>query len=134
MKSRCQKKKGRDNINYAGRGITVCKEWISSFWEFYEDMGDRPDGKTLDRVDNNKGYSIDNCRWATPSEQMSNTRQNVIITYKDETLNIIDWSKRTGIPKQTLTRRYALGWPLDEVFLVGRSKIKRKTVRGMLAS
>lgn len=61
--------------DYGGRGVTVCEKWLD-FEGFYEDMGDRPEGKTLDRVDNNLGYCKENCKWSTLSEQQSNRRPN----------------------------------------------------------
>ena len=62
--------------DYGGRGITICPEWLNNFKQFYSDMGDRPDGTSLDRIDNDKGYSLDNCRWATWDEQAANKRSN----------------------------------------------------------
>ena len=68
------KTKNEDYLkHYVNRGITVCSEWINSFWVFVEDMGEKPTpNHTIDRIDNDKGYSKDNCRWATMSEQLSN--------------------------------------------------------------
>ncbi len=74
MKQRCTNKKNPAYPDYGGRGITICDRWLSSFANFLEDMGDRGEGLSLDRVDNDKGYSPDNCRWATKKQQSNNTR------------------------------------------------------------
>jgi hypothetical protein len=74
MKDRCNNKKNKVYKYYGGRGITVCNEWKDSFEHFYKDMGDRPEGLSLDRIDVSKGYSKDNCRWATHSDQAHNKR------------------------------------------------------------
>lgn len=74
MKARCYNPKSISFKWYGQRGVTVCDRWRDSFSNFLEDMGERPEGKTLDRIDFNKGYSKENCRWATPQEQRTNQR------------------------------------------------------------
>ncbi len=74
MKQRCFNANNRHYKDYGGRGITVCQRWLSNFSQFLEDMGPRPDGYSLDRIDNDKGYSPGNCKWSTPLEQAHNRR------------------------------------------------------------
>lgn len=74
MRRRCSNPNHSDWEFYGGRGITVCAEW-DSFEQFHADMGDRPPGKSLERIDNSKGYSPDNCKWATHTEQVINRRR-----------------------------------------------------------
>ena len=114
MKERCLNPNHHAAHNYSARGITMDAEWCS-FEKFRADMGDRPEGTTLDRIDNNAGYKADNCRWASKKDQGNNTRRNVHLTHNGETLNLAQWSSKLGIKPNTLSWRLAHGWPTDRV-------------------
>lgn len=75
MKSRCLNFQSKDFKRWGGRGIKICDEWMD-FNNFYSDMGDRPEGTTLDRIDVNGNYEASNCRWATPKQQQNNKRNS----------------------------------------------------------
>lgn len=114
MKNRCCNEKQPAYKNYGGRGITICDKW-QKFEGFLEDMGERPDGCTLERLDNDKGYEKSNCVWATIEQQSRNTRQNKFITHNGKTLCMKDWAKETGIPYPTIQDRRRKGLPPSEI-------------------
>jgi hypothetical protein len=114
-KQRCYNKKCRDYPYYGGRGITICDRWLASFDNLLSDMGLRPDGMTLERVDNSKGYSKENCIWASRAAQSVNTRSVRKITWQGETLSVADWERRFGWKGGTLKARFnALGYTVEE--------------------
>ena len=105
MLSRCR----HANRFYGGRGIIVCERW-KSFPNFLSDMGLRPDGKSIDRININGNYEPGNCRWVTQREQCSNMRSNRWITFNGETLTLAEWSERTGIKRETIAYRLNRKW------------------------
>lgn len=108
MKRRCQDPTHVAYKRYGGKGITVCPEW-QVFSIFAQDMGERPEGLTLERKDNTKGYSPDNCVWATRAEQSANRgayTTNVTMTHNGETLSIREWATKLGTTERTIWRRY----------------------------
>ncbi len=118
MKSRCYRTNAKDYARYGGKGIRICDEWRNSFATFKAwalSHGYRDD-LTIDRIDFNKDYCPENCRWITPQEQAKNTSRNVYITYKGETHTLTDWQRITGIDQRKISRRLKRGLPLDIVF------------------
>lgn len=98
IKNRCNNSNSKDFKNYGGRGIAVCNRWIDSFENFVADMGIRPDGMSIERIDNDKGYSIENCRWATTKDQNRNKRNVVFFGGKCQS----DWAAELGITVQAV--------------------------------
>lgn len=90
----------------------VCDSWLL-FENFLADMGERPDGQTLDRRDNNKGYCKDNCRWATHKEQHRNKCSNRYLLFNGENLTIGDWATRLQLSRNSINERLKRGWTLD---------------------
>jgi hypothetical protein len=113
MKQRCFNQKAKQYPNYGGRGITVCDEWVSSFKQFISDMGEKPEGKTLDRINNNDNYAPSNCRWATKTEQQSNRRNVNIIEFEGKKMTMREWAKYLGRHEATLSFRLKRGYPIE---------------------
>lgn len=99
--------------DYGGRGITVCDRWRKSFINFLEDMGLRPNGTTLDRLDRNGNYEPSNCRWATAIQQASNRKNNHFICFNDLRLTISEWERRLNMNAGTLKRRIQENWAVS---------------------
>lgn len=127
MRQRCSNEKSKSYPRYGGRGITVCDNWINSFENFLSDMGHPEEGMTIERKDNNLGYSKENCKWATRLEQQNNRNVCQYITYNNETHTVSEWSVITGIHKNTLSERFHKNWPLEDIF----SKDKKTYLPGL---
>jgi hypothetical protein len=114
--SRTSNPASRAYPSYGGAGIGVCESW-RVFETFYEDMGDCPDGLTIERIDNKKGYSKGNCRWATVKEQCLNRTSNRLVQYKGQTKPLKAWCDDLGLRyDKTRMRLDKLGWPVDKAF------------------
>ncbi len=108
MNHRCR---DMEDSRYGGRGITVCPDWADSFEVFLADMGTRPFPRAqIDRIDNNKGYSPDNCRWVDAATNCNNRRSNVNMTNGGITLTIKQWAIRCGVSPATFYDRKKRGW------------------------
>lgn len=117
MKDRCNNPDCKVYSDYGGRGINVCKEWTDDFSAFQKwalANGYR-EGLTIDRKDNDKGYSPDNCRWADRKIQGNNKRNCRYITYKGQRKTVAEWSEITGILHDTLLYRLNHGWETERI-------------------
>ncbi len=129
MIERCTNPNRKGYENYGGRGITVYEEWrknFSSFKEWAESNG-YEDTLTIERKDNDKGYSPDNCRWITFKAQQNHKRDNHLLTCKGETHTIAEWSEITGIRFSTICNRLSYGWPIEDVlFRPIKQQVKKR--------
>lgn len=116
MRQRCYNEKCKDYKDYGSRNITVCDEWNESFEEFMKWAlnGAYSNGLSIDRIDNSKGYSPDNCRWVTNKIQQNNKTDNRLITFDNKTMNVTQWSKELGIKSGTIFNRLFKGWSVEK--------------------
>ena len=116
MIDRCHNPKAKSYKNYGGRGIVVCDEWKKDFTKFYEwSMANGySETLTIDRIDNEKGYSPENCRWVNSVIQSNNRRNNRYVTYNGITKTVSDWSRESGIKAGTIISRLNKGWSIED--------------------
>jgi hypothetical protein len=122
MRQRCDDPNCHAFQHYGGRGIVVCDRW-KRFENFLADMGERPSGLEIDRINNDGNYEPGNCRWATRKEQMRNTRQNKICTVRGVMGCVTELAEMFGVNPKASQQRLRRGWSPDEAFLL---KVKAK--------
>jgi hypothetical protein len=138
MKTRCFRKEYKSYSYYGGRGITVCSHWLR-FESFLEDMGERLEGTSIDRIDGDGHYSCGhcdqcrlngwtaNCRWATPSQQSQNSKQCVFFTFEGETRNIRQWARYLGMNTYTFrSRLLKAGWSIEKAMETPVRRYRKK--------
>lgn len=123
MVQRCHLPTAKSYKSYGAIGITVCDRWRTgtksdtAFECFMDDMGARPSqNHSIDRINTNKGYSPNNCRWATKTQQSNNAKSNRNISFNGERLTLAEWSKRLGMSYGSLQYRLNNGWTIIEAF------------------
>lgn len=116
MKARCLNPNDPMYAYYGGRGITIVPEWLDFAGFLAWAASTEIESNTLDRIDNDKGYSPDNCRWATAEEQQNNTRKNVRVVYRNIEMSLSQAARASGIKIATLWRRKNAGWPDHRLF------------------
>ena len=124
MKERCDDPRHKSYAAYGRRGISYCERW-ANFVEFLKDMGERPTGTTLGRINHERHYAPGNCEWQTYKKQANNRRNSRWLISNGECRTIAEWSDKTNIPQDTLKYRIdRLGWPV--------TKALTKVVRAIL--
>lgn len=113
MKGRCLNPKASQYPYYGGRGITICQRWLDSFEAFLADMGTRPPGMTLDRILVDGNYEPGNCRWATPTEQVTNSGTALRLTHNGITDTAAGWGRRLGMRPGFIRGRLFHGWSVE---------------------
>lgn len=113
MLTRCNNAKHKQYDRYGGRGIKVCKRW-HSFENFYADMGAKPDGLSLDRIDNDGDYKKSNCRWATVRQQVGNQERSLRYEWNGKTRTLSDLAHEHGIARKRVYQRLLAGWSLRD--------------------
>jgi hypothetical protein len=115
--------------NYGTRGITVCDRWLNSFENFYADMGRRPSKEmTIDRIDNDKGYYPDNCKWSDKFEQNQNKRETLFVFIDGARRSLSDECRKRGFNYGTAFSRFKRGLPIDEIFKMEDSRYRKNTL------
>jgi len=115
MKQRCTNPAVISWKYYGAKGIRVCNRW-NVFANFLADMGERPPGTSLERLDNTRDYCPENCVWATPQQQCRNKRTNRLVTYDGQTKPLAQWADEVGINRKALAARLKRGWTLEKAF------------------
>ena len=125
FKDRCRNPRNKRYKHYGARGIMYDPTW-ENFTCFLEDMGERPEGMSLDRIENNGNYSKENCRWATLDEQSNNRTNSISITREGRTQTLTQWAKELGLdPILVLTRKNKYKWPGER--LLEKENWKRRS-------
>ena len=122
MKSRCLNNKHENYKTYSL--LKICEEWKNSFQSFLKDMGERPEGKSLDRIDNIKGYYKENCRWATQRQQCRNKANNKIVIFDGDKIALFELSERYNVSITLLYNRLQRKWPIEKALMTPRLKNK----------
>lgn len=130
MKTRCYCKTNDRYKNYGGREITICKEWLEDFKNFYNWAINNgyQDDLTIDRIDVNGNYEPSNCRWITNYEQQSNKTDNRLITYNGETKTIAQWAREYDLKWKTLESRLNRNWNIEKALNTKPKKIHKNRI------
>ena len=128
MRERCCVPTSKDYPLYGARGVRVHERWADDFLAFLADMGERPEGTTLDRINVDGNYEPGNCRWATPIQQSANRKNTLFLTARGETAPLAEWARRLGVEPSVLRNRKRAGWSDEQTALTPARHRARATV------
>jgi hypothetical protein len=132
MKERCSKPYSSSYGRYGAKGIRVCDRWINSFAAFVEDMGPRPVGYSIDRIDPTGNYEPGNCRWVSSTTQNRNRTDNRLLTFQGQTKTQSEWAADMGVPDTLIQSRLKRGWTVADALTIPIRA--RKPIRGRRVS
>lgn len=117
MISRCENPNDKKYYRYGARGIKVCPEWhdFNNFSAWSDSVGGRPEGFTLDRINNDGDYCPENCRWASSFQQANNKSSNIVLEFNGKSQTLKEWSVETGLKWSLLHNRYLRGWSVEDM-------------------
>lgn len=134
MRDRCRNPNSKNFKYYGGRGISVCPRW-ESFANFASDMGSRPPGTSIDRIDCDGHYEPGNCRWATKAQQVANRKRRFAhkrsITWRGITRTSAEWAKQLGLTRRAIQMRLHHGWTLEQAMMTPNRSVTHTNVRPM---
>ena len=116
MKTRCTNPNYDKYSYYGGKGISICKEWYDSYeaFEKWAIENGYDDAMTIDRIDVDGDYTPENCRWVSRKAQANNRTNNHLLTYRNKTMTIAEWSEETNISESAIRQRISAGWSVDK--------------------
>lgn len=128
IKRRCYNSHEHNYYNYGGRGINMCEEWRNDFIKFYNWALENgyEKGLQIDRIDNEKGYSPDNCKFSTAKEQANNRRSNIVIEYEGRTQTLTQWCEEFNFNYDCIRQRIAKGWDVYKALFTEVRKVNRR--------
>lgn len=133
MRDRCNNPNNPRYQSYGGRGIKVCARW-DDFANFFKDMGARPSGQSIDRIDNDGNYEPENCRWASTSEQQRNKRNTVMVQFRGRQMPLAEAIDVSGsaIPSNTIRMRLRAGWALSQALAQSARPYRKEVIENGL--
>ena len=131
IKNRCYNPSVKAYPDYGGRGITMCDRWKDSFQNFLDDMGESPEGLSIDRINNDGCYEPSNCRWTTMLVQVRNSRKAHKVTAFGKTLCLSEWEEQTGVDQGLISRRIKKGWTPENAISIPMEKPRTISFEGL---